>query len=116
VHDSLQKYKHHCCCWRPSACFFCDVLWSGFSPVEAAPLLRDFGGRWKVSIEAMHREVTEQVTDQGCAREVLQVRYCSSPADGALSGSVHSVDCGRWLRLVPLVVWASLAGLKRSSG
>jgi hypothetical protein len=51
------------------------VLWcAGFTPAEAAPVLRDFGGRWKGSIEAMHKEVLGQVADGGCAREVLQVR------------------------------------------
>lgn len=46
---------------------------TGFSPAEAAPVLRDFAARWNGSIEAMHREVTAQVADPGCAREVLQV-------------------------------------------
>uniref|UniRef100_A0A383VE33 Uncharacterized protein n=1 Tax=Tetradesmus obliquus TaxID=3088 RepID=A0A383VE33_TETOB len=45
---------------------------TGFTPAEAAPVLRDFGGRWKGSIEAMHKEVLGQVAEPGCAREVLQ--------------------------------------------
>jgi hypothetical protein len=36
-------------------------------------VLHDFGGRWKASIEAMHKEVLGQVADAACAREVLQV-------------------------------------------
>jgi hypothetical protein len=58
-------------------------MWcTGFTPAEAAPVLRDFGGRWKASIEAMHKEVLGQVADAACAREVLQVRMC--PADCCL--------------------------------
>lgn len=37
-------------------------------------MLRDFAGRWKASIEAMHREVAAQVPEPGCSRELLQVR------------------------------------------
>lgn len=48
-------------------------------------MLRDFGGRWKGSIEAMHKEVLGQVAEPGCAREVLQVRRWQGK-DGWLGG------------------------------
>jgi hypothetical protein len=47
---------------------------AGYGPAEASPVLRDFAGRWKASIEAMHREVAAQVPEPGCSRELLQVR------------------------------------------
>jgi hypothetical protein len=53
------------------------VCCAGFGPAEASPVLRGFAGRWKGSIEAMHKEVLGQVAEPGCARDVLQVRGTS---------------------------------------
>lgn len=47
-------------------------------------MLRDFAGRWKGSIEGMHKEVLAQVAEPGCGREVLQV--CLGAARGRGGG------------------------------
>jgi hypothetical protein len=44
----------------------------GYGPAEAAPVLRDFGARWKGAIGAMDAEVGAQFADAAAARDVLQ--------------------------------------------
>lgn len=58
-------------------------------------MLRDFAGRWKASIEAMHREVLGQVAEPGCGREVLQVglvQECWLAAPGVLVAERPSLE------------------------
>ena len=45
-----------------------------FAPAQAAPILRDFAGRWKGSIEDMHGEVAKHFAHAPCGRNVLQVQ------------------------------------------
>lgn len=45
-----------------------------FAPAQAAPILRDFAGRWKGSIEDMHGEVAKHFAHAPCGRNVLQVK------------------------------------------
>jgi hypothetical protein len=66
-----------CCIWSQALrgeCNGVSAVPAGFGPAEASPVLRDFAGRWKGSIEGMHKEVLAQVAEPGCGREVLQVR------------------------------------------